>query len=224
LKGMKNRKSVKESRMSPEARDELLRHEQSYALFKAFGYDMDAVRWEVKKIAGKLAGPVLDVGTGPGARMACVLASSGLRVTTIDFSGTVQEVARAQVSRRGLLDRVDFAVMDAEAMSFDSGTFAAAAGVNILHDVSHPARVVEEMVRVIRPGGKVIVADLNKRGRDLVERVHEILSHVHPAGPLDWRSDVGTRLRKAGVAFKRHRMEWMTVYVGTKKRTGFQEL
>jgi ubiquinone/menaquinone biosynthesis C-methylase UbiE len=212
------RKGEDEKRLSAAVRAEAMRHAQSFALFKAFGYDMDAVRWDVWKAAGKLGEPVLDVGTGPGARMACVLASSGLRVTTIDVSDEVREVARARVRGLGLLDRVEFMVMDAAAMSFDDETFDAAVGVNILHDVESAARVVEEMVRVTRRGGRIVVADLNPKGRMLADRVHMILSHVHPVGPLDWRRDVERRLERMGVAWKRRETEWLTVVVGTKRR------
>ena len=213
------RKGEDETRLNAAARAEAMRHAQSFALFKAFGYDMDAVRWGVMRAAGKIGEPVLDVGTGPGGRMACVLASSGLRVTTIDVSDVVRDVARARARERGFLERIEFLVMDAGAMSFDDGTFAAAVGVNILHDVERAARVVEEMARVTRTGGRVVVADLNPKGRVLVDRVHQILSHVHPAGPLDWRRDVERRLEKRGVAWKRLETEWLTVIVGTKRRT-----
>lgn len=98
---------------------------------------------------------VLDVGCGTGLvalRAAKLVGPSG-RVVGVDISPGMIEAAR-----RADPGRVQFSVMDAEALGFEPGTFDAVISLfAVLHfwDIS---RAVGEMHRVLRPGGRLAVA------------------------------------------------------------------
>jgi ubiquinone/menaquinone biosynthesis C-methylase UbiE len=107
------------------------------------------------------SGPVLDVGTGT-AQIPIELCrqAPAATVTAIDLAAHMLEVARANVRRAGLEDRVRLERADAKGLRFADGAFAALISNSIIHHSPRPERVLAEMVRVVRPGGRVFVRDL----------------------------------------------------------------
>lgn len=94
----------------------------------------------------------LEVGTGTGADALALEAGRDVEVAGVDASRVMVEEAR----RRGLAGAV---VADAHALPFADATFAGAWADRTLQHVDDPARAVAEMARVVRPGGRVVVAD-----------------------------------------------------------------
>ena len=190
-------------------------YERIRFLFKRNGYDMEKARSRVLDRAGGLKEPVLDVGTGPG-RMAYTLARAGYKLTTIDISKEAQKVARIYAQKYKVLDRIKFMNMDAQNIKFKNGSFATVISANLLHDVNNPKRVVREMIRVAKPEAKIIISDLNKKGRDLVNKVYRLNSEVHRGKLIDLEKVVGGTFRKMGISFKRYKDGYITTYVGEK--------
>jgi ubiquinone/menaquinone biosynthesis C-methylase UbiE len=95
----------------------------------------------------------LDVGTGAGA-LALALAPVVREVVGLDPVPELLELAR----RRGL-PNTEFVEGDGEALPFPDGSFDLAGTLRTLHHVSRPERVVAELARVTRPGGRVLVID-----------------------------------------------------------------
>ena len=97
---------------------------------------------------------VLDVGCGRGA-LARRLVGEGLAVTGID--PTPDAIAAAQES----VPEAQFSVAGAEALPFDPGSFDACVFLNSLHHVPVPlmGQALQEALRVLRPGGEVIVVE-----------------------------------------------------------------
>jgi ubiquinone/menaquinone biosynthesis C-methylase UbiE len=105
---------------------------------------------------------VLDVGCGTGddARALASLIGKTGRVVGIDASQTMIDVAR-QRSRDGSRP-IEFALGDALALDFPDDTFDACRCWGVLmHVDGEPARAVKEMVRVTRPGGRVVIFDFH---------------------------------------------------------------
>ena len=101
----------------------------------------------------------LDVGCGTGA-LAARLAGRGYEMTGLDPSAGMLDVMRAERPEveavRGSGDR----------LPFDSGSFELVLTVAALHHIADPAAVrttLGEMVRVCRPGGRIVVWDHNPR-------------------------------------------------------------
>lgn len=105
------------------------------------------------------SGRVLDVGCGTGV-LAGRLAERGLEVTGLDPSQgmlSVMEREHPAVSR---------VRADGGSIPFADGDFDMAITVAALHHVAHPDavhRTLVEMMRVVRPGGHVVVWDHNPR-------------------------------------------------------------
>jgi SAM-dependent methyltransferase len=95
----------------------------------------------------------LDVGTGAGA-LALALAPLVREVVGLDPVPELLELARARAR-----PNTEFVAGDGEALPFPDASFDLAATHRTLHHVAQPERVVAELARVTRPGGRVLVVD-----------------------------------------------------------------
>lgn len=106
-------------------------------------------------------GPVLDVGTGT-AQIPIELCRQHptIRVVAIDAARHMLELGRKNVTAAGFEGRIGLDVVDAKAMPYPDGQFAAVMSNSIVHHIPDPPSVFREMVRVLSPGGVVFVRDL----------------------------------------------------------------
>ncbi len=192
-------------------------YEKIRFLFKRYGYDMEEARQRVLERAGPIKEPILDVGTGPG-RMAYTLARHGYKVTTIDISKEAQEVAKIYAEKYKVLTKIKFINMDAQNMKFKDGSFATVISANLLHDVKDPSRVVCEAIRVTQAKGRIVISDLNRKGKFLVNKVYKINKEVHRAKPVDLEGPVGENFKKNKIPFKKYNDGYITTYCGEKKK------
>ena len=101
---------------------------------------------------------VLDVACGPGL-VACEFARHARKVTGIDLTPAMIDEARKRQSESGLAN-LDFTVSDAVPLPFADNSFSLVLTRYSLHHMLEPTRALAEMVRVCRPGGRVLVADV----------------------------------------------------------------
>jgi ubiquinone/menaquinone biosynthesis C-methylase UbiE len=105
--------------------------------------------------------PILDVGTGT-AQIPIELCGQAAQaeVTAIDLADHMLAVGRDNVRAVGLQVRVRLERQDAKQLPYPNGRFAAVISNSIVHHIPEPARVLAEMVRVLRAGGTLFVRDL----------------------------------------------------------------
>jgi SAM-dependent methyltransferase len=102
---------------------------------------------------------VLDAGCGPGydaIRMAALVGRTG-RVTGIDLSGRMIAIAEAKASGTGL--PVTFRTGDVRKLPFPGASFDAIRIERTLQILDDPGRVLDEMVRVLAPGGRLLAVE-----------------------------------------------------------------
>lgn len=97
----------------------------------------------------------LDVGTGAGA-LALALAPLVREVVGVDRVPELLELARERAAE---LENVEFLEADAARLPFEDGSFDLAGTLRTLHHVPRPELVLAELVRVTRPGGRLLVID-----------------------------------------------------------------
>ena len=104
---------------------------------------------------------VLEVGCGTGVVVRDLLSQVGGRghVVGVDPSRATVKAARLLAREHPLRSRMTLRVAQGEHLPFRRGRFEAAVAITVLLHVAHPAAVVAEMARVVRPGGRVGLQD-----------------------------------------------------------------
>jgi SAM-dependent methyltransferase len=99
----------------------------------------------------------LETACGPGIIARAIAARVG-SVHGVDLTPAMVEKASAEAAAAGL-GNVEFSLGDATALRLEDGSFDGAVNRFSLHHIPLPQRVLEEMARVVRPGGYVVLAD-----------------------------------------------------------------
>jgi ubiquinone/menaquinone biosynthesis C-methylase UbiE len=199
---------------SPEAVDNHRRLEERNALHRRHGFDPEASVRFVLRTALPLRGRVLDVGTGKG-RFVVPLARLGVNVTTVEICPEEQRQARLEAACAGVADRIRFVLQDARWLPWPAGWFDAVLSWNVFHHLEDPERVFEQMVRVLRPGGRLVLADFSPSGFRLMDAIHAAEGRRHPHPPsrfAHWQA----RLRSRGFQVRRAVGEHQEVLVARR--------
>lgn len=109
-------------------------------------------RWAIDVLDPRDGERVLDAGCGTGAALAGVLARAGVSASGIDPS-----TAMIAAARRRLGKRADLHAADTATMPFAEGSFDAALLLNVLYFCDAESRMVADLHRVLRPGGRLVV-------------------------------------------------------------------
>ena len=113
------------------------------------------------EFAGAPAAPakVLDVGCGIGGSTRYLARKFGPSTSMTGITLSPNQVARAtQLAADGGLGNCEFRVMDALAMQFPDNTFDLVWACESGEHMPDKKRYVEEMTRVLKPGGKLVIA------------------------------------------------------------------
>jgi arsenite methyltransferase len=98
---------------------------------------------------------ILEVGSGVGFT-ACHLAEKfGCRIMGVDLSEKMVEWGQKRASRKGISDRCQFRVADAQQLPFEDRIFDAMLCESVTAFVPDKRRALDEYCRVVRPGGYV---------------------------------------------------------------------
>ena len=120
------------------------------------------------------SGRILDIGTGPGR----LLLSLGrldkkLKLYGADISTAMIEKARENCLAAGAAD-IDLKVADAASLPYPDEFFDAVVSTGSLHHWKDPASGLNEVHRVLRPGGHALIYDLVKKmPPDVIGRVKQ---------------------------------------------------
>jgi ubiquinone/menaquinone biosynthesis C-methylase UbiE len=102
---------------------------------------------------------VLEVGCGLGIDLS-YWAQNGAQVTGIDLSSTAIELARLNLAQRGL--RASLHIMDGERLAFEDNSFDMVYAHGVLQYTADARRMLDEIYRVLRPGGETILGVYNR--------------------------------------------------------------
>jgi ubiquinone/menaquinone biosynthesis C-methylase UbiE len=121
------------------------------------GFFSTAVRERALAAAGVSAGQVAaDIGAGSGFVTEALL-DAGLKVIAVDQSPAMLDVMQHKFAGRALICRLG----DAAALPLDDASVDYVFANMFLHHVENPLAAIREMVRLIKPGGKLVITDLD---------------------------------------------------------------
>lgn len=124
---------------------------------KVFTLVMKRGRLAAAEAVNRVGGRVLDVGVGTGLELP--MFDRKVRIVGVDLSDPMLEIARKRVAEQGLTNVEDLRVMDAMNLTFEDASFDAAVAPYVITTVPDPVRTMDEMARVVRPGGEVIIVN-----------------------------------------------------------------
>ncbi|WP_349292587.1 class I SAM-dependent methyltransferase [Thermoanaerobacterium butyriciformans] len=122
----------------------------------------------------------LDVGTGR-ARMAYALARYGYDVVSLEYNIDTLKKAKEIISNEDVGDKILFVHGDAHKMPFIDESFEVVTSYNAMHHMSDYRIAIDEMMRVLKSGGKILITELNDLGKERVAEAHRQRGSLHEA-------------------------------------------
>ncbi len=106
-------------------------------------------------------GPILDIGTGPGWLLEKLhQASSKFEISGLDISATMAAKAKKNMRAAGLSDLIEVKTGDAADIPLADASFNAVVSTGSVHHWKDPTRALNEIYRVLKPGGQALLYDL----------------------------------------------------------------
>ena len=113
--------------------------------------------------AGMTSGHALEIGPGPGyLGLEWLKSTEGTTLTGLDISADMIVVAERNALEYGLQDRVTYVESRAQRVPFEDGHFDAVFTTGSLHEWTDPMQVMNEMARVLKPGGRYFISDMRR--------------------------------------------------------------
>ncbi len=128
---------------------------------------------------------VLDVGVGTGLELP--MFSPHVKITGIDLSEPMLNVARKRVLREGLGNVLSLQAMDAMALTFADESFDAVVAPYVLAVVPDAHRTLDEMARVVKKGGEIVLVNHIGAERGMMATLEAWLGRR--AAALGWRPE-----------------------------------
>jgi ubiquinone/menaquinone biosynthesis C-methylase UbiE/DNA-binding MarR family transcriptional regulator len=133
---------------------------------------------------------VADVGCGTGL-LTLTLAQVAAKVHAVDSSARMVRIVREKVRRSGLKN-VEVRRADAEKLPLGDRSLDAVLAFHLLRHLPRPGEAVVEFARIVRPGGRVVLVELEPHG---VRALREATGSVHLGLP---RETVRAALKRGG--------------------------
>ncbi len=193
---MSDRRTVAPRLSAAAIRANHARLQQRRELFRRHGLDHALVRRFVLAQSGKLRQPLLEIGTGRGLT-ALALARAGHTFTSVDRDRTTLHIAALNLAHARLRSRVTLRQMDAYALDFPDASVGTIIMIDALHHLHDGTALCRTFDRVLKPGGKLVLADLNAHGQRVVAGIHRGEGRRHRLSPLTLAS-MRRRLARRG--------------------------
>lgn len=150
-----------------------------------FGNVFATGRREAIDAAERIGGEILEVGIGTGISLPQYRA--GNAIYGVDISDAMLDKARQRVKRLGLSHVREIARMDAEDLQYADDTFDVVVGQYVITSVPNPEKALDEFLRVVRPGGEVIITTRVGAGEGLRGGIEKALMPL--TSRLGFRTD-----------------------------------
>jgi phosphatidylethanolamine/phosphatidyl-N-methylethanolamine N-methyltransferase len=135
--------------------------------------------------AERIGGRILEVGVGTGLSLPDYSWTN--RLTGIDLSAPMLRKAKARAAEHCLTNVDGLAVMDAQNLGFQDGVFDVVVAQYVITAVPDPEATLDEFVRVLKPGGEIILVNHLGAEAGLRETLEQWFAPI--ARRLGWRPE-----------------------------------
>ncbi len=153
-------------------------------------------RRAMARLAPAAGESILEIGVSTG--LSAIRYPRGCRVVAVDLSAPMLERAQARLARRGV-QHVTLCRMDGSQLAFAAATFDAIYCAYVMNVVPDPLQVAREMLRVCRPGGRLVLLNHFDRANGPSHPWHDLAGRVATRVGVNWRIDLQAFLRDAGL-------------------------
>ncbi len=130
--------------------------------FLSLGIDRIWRKRAIRQLESNKPKLILDVATGTGDFAVEALKLNPDKVIGIDISEGMLEVGRRKMVRKGFYPRIELRHGDSEKLPFEENKFDAIIVAFGVRNFENLERGLEEMLRVLKPGGKVVILEFSK--------------------------------------------------------------
>ncbi|MCC5921151.1 MAG: bifunctional demethylmenaquinone methyltransferase/2-methoxy-6-polyprenyl-1,4-benzoquinol methylase UbiE [Cyclobacteriaceae bacterium] len=133
--------------------------------FLSLGID---IRWRkkaVKMLKEHQPELVLDIATGTGDFAIAALEADPKKIYGVDISEGMLSYGKEKIKKKGLEEKIELAIGDSEDLQFEDNFFDSVIVSFGVRNFENLERGLEEMLRVLKPGGKLIVLEFSKPKR-----------------------------------------------------------
>ncbi len=161
-------------------------------------------------------GDVLDAGSGDGV-IAELVAPRARSVTCLDRSSRVLEAARERLGRH---PHLRFVLGDIEALELPDASFDQVLCFHALTYVGSPGKAVRELARVLRPGGDLVLATLDRHAHmDVASAYHHVQAGFAPRQLRGWLEDAGLTVELCEVTSRERQPPYFQVVTAHARKS-----
>jgi ubiquinone/menaquinone biosynthesis C-methylase UbiE len=150
-----------------------------------------------RKLFSQASGNVLDVACGYGLNFAYL--PNAVRISGVDFSPVMLSMARNHLRAMG--KSVNLFEGDAEALEFPDNSFDTVISALSTCSFLHPIVALQEMRRVCKPGGHILLVEHGRSDWELLGRYQDrhVLNMLEQSG-CRWNQEPQNLVREAGLS------------------------
>ncbi len=144
----------------------------------SFGIHRMWKRFTIESAGARPGMKVLDLAGGTGdltAKFSHIVGDKG-QVTLADINDSMLKVGREKLRDKGIVGNVNYVQANAEALPFPDNHFDIITIAFGLRNVTDKDAAIRSMLRVLKPGGKLLVLEFSKPKHDVMRKVYDLYS------------------------------------------------
>ncbi|AQS38196.1 ubiquinone/menaquinone biosynthesis methyltransferase [Shewanella psychrophila] len=144
----------------------------------SFGIHRMWKRFTIESAGARPGMKVLDLAGGTGdltAKSSHLVGDRG-QVTLADINDSMLKVGREKLRDKGIVGNVNYVQANAEALPFPDNHFDIITIAFGLRNVTDKDAAIRSMLRVLKPGGKLLVLEFSKPKHDVMRKIYDLYS------------------------------------------------
>ncbi|MGS0682743.1 bifunctional demethylmenaquinone methyltransferase/2-methoxy-6-polyprenyl-1,4-benzoquinol methylase UbiE [Shewanella sp. 125m-7] len=144
----------------------------------SFGIHRMWKRFTIESAGARPGMKVLDLAGGTGdltAKFSRIVGDTG-QVTLADINDSMLKVGREKLRDKGIVGNVNYVQANAEALPFPDNHFDIITIAFGLRNVTNKDAAIASMLRVLKPGGKLLVLEFSKPQHEIMRKVYDLYS------------------------------------------------